>query len=159
MKDFFLPCIVIFLFMTNLSAQWEPDFRLTYNDSTSHTSYTNARCVAANGDIVNVVWNDNRDGNYEIYYKRNPTGNTIQEKPSDIATRGNRYLKVLPNPFTNNLRIKDCSKVKIYNISGKYITKVQHTWNGKDNQGIVVPPGIYFLKANGVNVGKVVKVR
>jgi len=51
-------------------AQWEPDVRLTFNDSTSYTSQSNARCVVASGDTVHVVWYDRRDGNWEIYYKR-----------------------------------------------------------------------------------------
>ena len=52
-------------------AQWEPDVRLTYNDSASSTSLNNARCiVAVPGGNVHVVWFDRRDGNYEIYYKR-----------------------------------------------------------------------------------------
>ena len=51
-------------------AQWEPDVRLTYNDSSSSTSWPNARCIVARGDTVHVVWYDQRDGNLEVYYKR-----------------------------------------------------------------------------------------
>jgi ATP/ADP translocase len=40
---------------TTLFAQWEPDVRLTYNDSSSGTSYNNAWCVAATGNTVHVV--------------------------------------------------------------------------------------------------------
>ncbi|UCG92988.1 MAG: T9SS type A sorting domain-containing protein [candidate division WOR-3 bacterium] len=57
-----------------LFAQWEPDYRLTANNDSSFTSYNNAWCVAANEDTVHVVWYDNRDGNYEIYYKRSSDG-------------------------------------------------------------------------------------
>jgi hypothetical protein len=62
----FIPCV--------LSAQWEPDYRLTTNTDSSFTSYNNAWCVAAHEDTIDVVWYDNRDGNYEIYYKRSPDG-------------------------------------------------------------------------------------
>ena len=55
-----------------LFAQWEDDYRLTTNNDSSFTSYSNAWCVAAHEDTVHVVWYDNRDGNYEIYYKRSP---------------------------------------------------------------------------------------
>jgi hypothetical protein len=51
-------------------AQWQPDVRLTNNPSPSNTSLNNAWCVAASGDSVLAVWDDQRDGNYEIYYKR-----------------------------------------------------------------------------------------
>ncbi len=57
-----------FISMTN--AQWQPDVRLTNAPGHSYTSYNNAWCVAANGNILHAVWNDNRDGNTEIYYKR-----------------------------------------------------------------------------------------
>ena len=57
-------------------AQWEPDVRLTYNDSTSSLSQNNAHCIAASGDTVHVVWHDNRTGNYKIYYKRSTDAGT-----------------------------------------------------------------------------------
>lgn len=53
-------------------SQWQPDVRLTNDPFASSTSYNNARCIAASGLIVHVVWHDGRNGvnNYEIYYKR-----------------------------------------------------------------------------------------
>jgi hypothetical protein len=54
-----------------VTAQWEPDHRLTVNDSLSYTSSNNAWCVAAAPrGFVHVVWSDRRDGNWEVYYKR-----------------------------------------------------------------------------------------
>jgi hypothetical protein len=51
---------------------WEPDIRLT-NDSSD--SWYPAITSDANG--LHVVWDDSRDGNYEIYYKRSlDFGNT-----------------------------------------------------------------------------------
>jgi len=75
MKRIFSFVLVIGLVMAlPVLAQWEPDVRLTYNDSASYTSINNAWCVAATGDTVHVVWRDNRDGNEEIYTKRSPDG-------------------------------------------------------------------------------------
>ncbi len=74
--------ILIFLFVICVlpfgisNAQWEPDVRLTDNSAGSFTSDNNAWCIAANGNILHVVWYDNRDGNYEIYYKRSTDGGT-----------------------------------------------------------------------------------
>jgi len=51
-------------------SQWQTDLRLTNDPGWSTTSFNNAWCVASSGDTVHVVWYDNRDGNYEIYYKR-----------------------------------------------------------------------------------------
>ncbi|MCM8782278.1 MAG: T9SS type A sorting domain-containing protein [Candidatus Omnitrophica bacterium] len=64
---------VMVLWASMLSAQWGPDVRLTYDDSTSalrDVNWGNYWTVAASGSNVHVVWYDNRDGNYEIYYKR-----------------------------------------------------------------------------------------
>ena len=66
---------ILFLFIiARTFAQWQPDLRLTNNPSVSLTSHNNARCIASSGDSVHVVWHDNRDGNYEIYYKRSTDG-------------------------------------------------------------------------------------
>jgi hypothetical protein len=64
-----------------LSAQWEPDQRLTDDPASSRTAEnSNTWTVGASGDTVHVVWADNRDGNDEIYYNRDPTGNVGGEE-------------------------------------------------------------------------------
>src|SRR5262245_58656665 len=70
---------VLALVPAQSEGQWESDVRLTDNSAFSNTSYNNAWCVAASGDLVHVVWYDFRDGNYEIYYKRSPDGGTNWE--------------------------------------------------------------------------------
>jgi hypothetical protein len=64
--------IVILAMLTsmNVSGQWQSDVRLTNNSAISYTSNNNAWCVTVNGNVVHVVWCDNRDMNFEIYYKR-----------------------------------------------------------------------------------------
>ncbi len=54
----------------NCSAQWQPDVRLTNNPAYSYTSGSNTWSVAANGNVIHIVWADFRDGKFEIYYKR-----------------------------------------------------------------------------------------
>ncbi|MDP1620984.1 MAG: exo-alpha-sialidase [Bacteroidales bacterium] len=68
----FIILFIALLLTASLSqAQWEPDVRLTNNPFTSYLSRnTNAKVIAATGDTIHVVWADDRDGNYEIYYKR-----------------------------------------------------------------------------------------
>lgn len=56
-------------------AQWQPDVRLTNDTALSVTSTGGMGwCIASNGVVVNVVWCDKRDGNFEIYYKRSADG-------------------------------------------------------------------------------------
>ncbi|UCC11469.1 MAG: exo-alpha-sialidase [candidate division WOR-3 bacterium] len=51
--------------------------RLTDDDSISRTSTNNARCIAAYGSVVHVVWHDYRFGGPQIFYKRSiDWGNT-----------------------------------------------------------------------------------
>jgi hypothetical protein len=50
---------------TNSGVNWEPDVRFTNNPFSSYRP-----CVAVIGPIVHVVWCDNREGAFEIYYIR-----------------------------------------------------------------------------------------
>ena len=69
-----LLALIVLLVSMNVSAQWQPDVRLTNDPGDSFGSFNNAWCVAANGNVVHVVWYDYRDGNPEIYYKRSTDG-------------------------------------------------------------------------------------
>lgn len=71
-----LPLAICMLAPLTALAQWEPEVRLTDNSSQSVTSFNNARCVAAAGATIHVVWHDDRDGNTEIYYKRSTDSGT-----------------------------------------------------------------------------------
>lgn len=64
--------IVLFVLTGSITfyGQWQPDQRFTNHPDSSLTSPNNARCIAASGNIIHTAWYDNRDGNYEIYYKR-----------------------------------------------------------------------------------------
>ena len=67
-------CAVVFLASSFLYGQWGLDQRLTYNDSISSTFLNYAWCIAVVEDTVHIVWQDNRDGNWEIYYIRSIDG-------------------------------------------------------------------------------------
>ncbi len=63
--------LILLFGITNLSlSQWQGDTRLTNNPAGSFTPYNNARAVASSGNLVHIVWQDYRDGESEIYYKR-----------------------------------------------------------------------------------------
>jgi hypothetical protein len=67
----FVHCTLI---IENCVGQWQSDLRLTNNNSQSSISYNNAWGIASSGNSVHIVWFDNRDGNWEIYYKRSTDG-------------------------------------------------------------------------------------
>ncbi len=107
MKKLFFVLLSGFLLVQISNAQWQPDMRLTNNPSGSYTSSNNAWCIAASGSVVHVVWEDNRDGNFEIYYKRDPTGNPVgiininSEIPKEFSLSQN-----YPNPFNPSTKIQ-----------------------------------------------------
>ncbi len=70
---FFLPALLLCAPLV-VRAQWEPDRRLTFCDSTSSTTYNNAWFVAVSGDTIHIVWYDYRWHSPEIYYKRSIDG-------------------------------------------------------------------------------------
>jgi hypothetical protein len=73
MKKLFV--VLAMLAAMTASGQWQPDVRLTNNPAESNTSQSNAWSVAANGNILHLIWQDRRDG-YDIYYKRSTDGGT-----------------------------------------------------------------------------------
>ena len=77
----------LLLWPTPSRAQWQPDVRLTNAPLGSYTTEAGAWAIAANGDALHVVWQDSRDGNAEIYYKRSTDDGTTWE--SDVRLTNN----------------------------------------------------------------------
>ena len=69
----------------------------------------NTRPVAASNSAVHVVWQDYRDGNAEIYYKRNPTGNTVGIK--ELPSAG-MPVAIFPNPASTEIKIQSLENIK-----------------------------------------------
>jgi len=92
---FSLVIIALFLSPLKSNAQWLPDVRLTTDPAISNTSNNNAWCVAASGNDVHAVWNDNRDGNNEIYYKRSTDGGVSWE--TDTRLTNNSAYSYIPS--------------------------------------------------------------
>jgi len=76
---FILLLIILHLsfYIEHCEAQWEPDVRLTNASGNSFTSYNNAWCIAANGNVVHVIWYDYKNLTFpKIYFKRSIDGGT-----------------------------------------------------------------------------------
>ncbi len=93
MKNKILFLSVVILFNLTLLAQWQPDLRLTNDPEISFTASTNTSSVASSGSFVHIVWWDNRNTDWEIYYKRS-TDNGLSWGPDIRLTNsaGNSYI-------------------------------------------------------------------
>jgi len=104
---------------------WSNYVRLTNNPFSSVDPH-----IAAFGSGVHVVWRDDRDGNNEIYYKRNPTGTTAVQSSGTEIPGDYRLSQNYPNPFNPVTMIEfDIPKssyvrLKVYDILGREISRV-----------------------------------
>jgi hypothetical protein len=73
MKRLFL-IFTVMLMASFARAQWEEDVRLTFANDTSDLSFGMSHNIAASGDTVHVVWEEQNLGSSEIYYKRSTDG-------------------------------------------------------------------------------------
>jgi len=116
--------------------------------------------VSAKGPFVHVVWTSQGPGGGEIYYKRNPTGNSsVEEETAEI--RGHRLeveLKARPNPFLSFAAVPghELEHFELYDIAGREVG----IYKG-DRIGDGLSPGVYFLKPEEQNTKsvRIVKVR
>ncbi len=108
---------------SNNGMNWGADTRLTNDGAISQNS-----SIAASGDIVHVIWNDKRNGNYEIYYKRNPTGNTVRvQNINTIIPSAYSLSQNYPNPFNPSTKIKfsvphsSSVKISVFDVTGREV--------------------------------------
>ena len=138
---------------TDGGTSWGADFRLTNNPANSFSPF-----VSVSGSVVHVVWRDERDGNFEIYYKRDPTGNPVgiinynSEIPGEFSLSQN-----YPNPFNPNTIINfqlsrfNFVSIKVYHVLGNEVsTLVNEKLNAGSYSisfnGSNLSSGIYFYK-------------
>ena len=131
---------IYYMRSTDGGGAWEPSVRLTNDPDTSRGPH-----IAISGSRVHVVWMDHRDGNNEIYYKRNPTGNSGIGENRDQGVEGTKGpgVRITPNPFTAFATIPghEGDRFVLYNISGR----VSGIYKG-DKIGADLSPGVYFVK-------------
>jgi hypothetical protein len=136
---------------------WGTDVRLTNNDAISVFPF-----VAASNSAVHVVWQDYRDGNAELYYKRYTIGNTVGIK--ELSSAG-MPVTIFPNPASTEIRIQSLENFKELTITDIYGKEIFHSkiLNPKPELIIPVsdyPAGIYFIKVkngNKIRIQKFIK--
>ena len=104
---------------------WEPEVRLTFTGTASSPA------VAASGELVHVVWEDNRAGKHEIYYARSMDCGRSWSRPVSIAPG---YASSL-NP--------DVAAVTVYSLITGSKSYVFVVWE----QGSTGSREIYFVRS------------
>jgi len=105
---------------------WSEDKRLTDNPAESTDAF-----ISVSGSNVHVVWTEGRDFNYEIYYKRNPTGNTVVGVYDDLADDFGGLFSITPNPASDRIQIdfrtnyNEPVSLSIMNMQGKEVLNIQ----------------------------------
>jgi hypothetical protein len=154
-------------------ATWGPDVRLTENASESREP-----SVAVSGTYVHVIWHDDRDQNWEIYYSRGVTGNAGAGEGGSPVGAAVKLLSAGPNPSTGQVVIRyelpSASSVvlEIFDPSGALVRRFMQEsqpagsheirWNGRDGAGRELPSGVYMtrIEMDGtVRKGRVVLAR
>ncbi len=139
--------------------------RTAINDSTNPSSFLHDG--SPGGLRISAV--STADDSISFYVD---LGNVVQEPSQPVST--SRPLIIEPNPFRNNLTI--CArpgagsiKLRIYDITGKIVKDFPRarpigskpsmwSWDGRDQTGCRVPPGIYFCRMEAGAESSVCKI-
>lgn len=115
-------------------ATWKTDIRLT-----SDTARSLLPCVAVSDSAVHAVWEDTRDGNLEIYYKRNLSGNVAVE--DDVPPR-----REDPGPASIVRGVLSLppgvGRGELLDVTGRSVAGLGPAMNDVSR----LRPGIYFIR-------------
>ncbi len=153
---------IFYKFSTDNGVSWSTDLNLSNNPGSSEVG-----TIAVSGSVVHVIWCDRRDGNWEIYYKRNPNGNMVgisnitNNTPNEFSLSQN-----YPNPFNPTTKIRFSVPkqaeitINLSDITGRIISSIVQPKQfaagvyEADFDGSNLATGIYFysLYADGLKI-------
>ena len=123
-----------------------------------------ARIAVDHSNRLHLVWDDQRLGSVDIYYKRGENEIGIEESdgPKAIAPL---KLSASPNPFIKEITVKysilaphQSPCITVYDIMGRRIKEFEIddkkgniVWDGTDDFGISIPAGVYYIKLSGID--------
>ncbi len=108
--------------------------------------------VAVSGSAVHMVWYDDRDGNYEIYYKRNPTGGFPVAINNELTGNNDQSVNIYPNPASSIIHIQfnetpaGISLLTIWNILGEQVISEQIQNDESLVDVSILQNGIYMVE-------------
>lgn len=122
--------------------------------------------IAAQGGRIAVLWKDARTGNNEIFVRvrAEPATSTPLAQSLPPAT-----LHVFPNPMRGGAHIRSAKgaasgEILIVDVRGSVLRRLPApqsgtVWDGRDDQGALVPAGMYFARASGGGEARIVVLR
>ncbi len=172
---------IYFSFSSDSGITFQPNVRV--NDLLGNVSAWDgypAVAVNQNGQVF-VAWesdrNDPAHANFDIYFA---SGEYVAIQEAVVNKIDMKYLSIEPVIFSSSVKINtrvlplDRSQcgISIYDATGRLVKQFKRLamkvpgiviWDGRDDVGGVVPPGVYFviLGANNkiIQSGKAVKIR
>jgi hypothetical protein len=111
---------------------------------------------------LHVIWQDERDGIFEIYHKTKDPDYPASVPKGDTGLPPGHDVKIVPNPISSDgliaftLPVKADASIAIYDIAGRLVweSKIgqaaegphQVAWDCLDRSGRPVSTGVYFVK-------------
>jgi hypothetical protein len=135
--------------------------------------------LAVDGNMLNIVWQDMRSGNWDIYFKQYlgaPVGTAEPNLPT--GTDPARPLVVQPHPAFGKAKVtlslgpaRGSSDLQLFDAGGRLVRTwrvayrppvTELVWDGTDSQGRSVGSGVYYLRLRtdreNVQSGRIVLV-
>jgi hypothetical protein len=169
-------------YLSNMTGSWQQDtiFTAPWNKT---LAWVDRSIALDNLGFIHACLANQESGAFtqEIYHAISDSPVGVSEKTERKFPTRDIKLKVHPNPFRESVEIQVWnvsvyrsigeSEIQIYDISGRRVREISLlpfnfslgvTWDGADDDGVMVTPGVYFLK---LNVGeytikqKLIKVR
>jgi len=130
-------------------ATWQDEVRLTEAGGQSDFPQ-----VAADGNAVHVTWWDTREGEPELYYKRNPDGNVPGVAEGRVG-RPQPAIALAPNPFAGCAQVpgRAAERFVVFDAAGR---PVQQCSGSRVGAGLAA--GVYVLRGARSGMARFVKL-
>jgi hypothetical protein len=97
---------------------------------------------AAAGSLVHLVLYDNRDGNSELYYKRNPTASGVEETRKEERGTKNTGPTIVRGVLLLPYSLSPSIPLSLLDVSGRKVMQLRLGANDVS----VLSPGVYFVR-------------
>ena len=159
-------------YKTCSAGEWSLDHRAS--GSTASASLPSV--VTGPSQVIDLVWRDQRDGNYEIYALARGAGMSSVE--DGFITLGSLHVTCAPNPFRLGATfafgapLQAGAQFAIYDPNGRRVRLLltrtaasgveRQSWDGRDDHGSPLSAGVYFyrlLNDGEIHAGRIIRVR